>query len=79
MTAPTFWIPLLADSRIFARVFVNTLWREALESRGAWDVFYRDSFEVYRHLPPGSRLFAAMHAQVVVIQSIAALVPLSLQ
>ncbi|KAJ7481897.1 hypothetical protein FB451DRAFT_1556069 [Mycena latifolia] len=78
MTSPSFWIPMHPDVQIFGRVFVDTLRKEAFESRSAWDVFCKNCFALCDQLPRGSALFIAMHAQVVALQSVRELIPTSL-
>lgn len=79
MTGPAFWIPLHPDGQTFARVFLDTVWADALGSRSTWEAFCRDILEVWVRLPPGSGLFVAIHAQVIIMRSLEELIPTLLQ
>ncbi|KAJ7173026.1 hypothetical protein C8R43DRAFT_1102815 [Mycena crocata] len=70
MTRSNYWIPLHPDQKIFASVFLKTLWFDALQSSRAWEIFHRDSIDVLSQLPRGSSLYTALRAQVIVIQSL---------
>ncbi|KAJ7628788.1 hypothetical protein FB45DRAFT_1059481 [Roridomyces roridus] len=70
MTSPSYWIPLHLDPKIFNRVFTNTLWREAFESRQAWDSFHHNTILLFAHLHPGTALFAAIYPHVVMVEAL---------
>ncbi|KAJ7677600.1 hypothetical protein B0H17DRAFT_1206882 [Mycena rosella] len=75
LTSPSFWVPLHPEERVFARVFADTMWKEAYENLRAWERFCRNCLALYAQLPRGTGLFLAMHSQVVAIQSFGDLIP----